>query len=303
MVPPATNPLLHRVPATGVAGRDGELLIVGADRSVRQLSGDSAQLARTVLSFLAAPHSRAEIAAHLERLSGKPLENPQVVEDLLKLLLSAGVLHEQAGQGAGVHQPAPRAGATGARVVLGLTGAIATAHAPTTVSLLLERGFDVEIAATRDALRMVSRLALEAITHRRVHTSLRGHDPSIPVPHIRLAEWAEAVLVYPATATTLARIAHGDCSELVAALVLSTRAPVLVVPSMNPAMLGAPAVQRNLETLRQDGIWIADPAIGLEVAQAPAHRQLLWGAAPPPGTVLPLLDALLTLQREKPAPS
>jgi 3-polyprenyl-4-hydroxybenzoate decarboxylase len=298
MVSAASNDLLLRAPAAGIAERGGELIIAGADRSIRKLSGSSAELASAVLSFLVTPHSRAQLTAHLEELSGKPIEHPEVVADLLALLLSAGVLQDAAAPRG--EQRSDRATAPRTRVVLGLTGAIGVAHAPAMVAALLERGCDLEIAATEAALTLVSRMALEALTHRRVHGSLRGHDVAIPVPHIHLAAWAEVVLVCPATATTLARIAHGDSSDLVAALVIATRGPVLVVPSMNPTMLGAPAVRRNLETLRQDGIWVVDAAMGQEVAAAPSERQAIWGAAPAPATVLSILDALLALQRERP---
>jgi len=294
------NALLYRAPGAGIAERSGELLVVGTDRAVRKLTGPSAELARAVLSFLTTPRTRAQLNSHLEALSGKPLEHAEVVADLLKLLLAAGVLRD-APAAAGTEKPRPTA-KRGPRVVLGLTGAIGSAHAPAMISALLDRGCDLEIAATEAALTMVSQLALEALTHRRVHASLRGHEAANPVPHIQLAGWAEVVLVCPATATTLSRIARGDCSDVVSALALATRAPGLIAPSMNPAMLEAPAVQRNLEALRQDGFWIVDPAVAQEVAQAPEDRRLLWGGAPSPGTVLPLLDALLTLQRERPAP-
>ena len=299
MASAASSPLLVRAPLGAVAERGGEMLLVGADQSVRQLSGASAELARAVLSFLVSPHSRAELAAHLERLSGSALEHPKVVEDLLKLLLSAGVLRDAT---APVRDEGPARPTTPrARLVLGLTGAIrnrprAGDHRP-----LLSSGFDVEIAATRTALRMVSRLALEALTHRRVHASLHGHDPSMPVPHIHLAEWAEAVLIYPATATTISRIAHGDCSDVVAALAIATRAPVLVVPAMNPATCRLPPSQRNLGPAapgRPLGRRSGDGTGGRSGSLGPP---LALGRRALPAAVLPVLNALLALGRERPA--
>jgi hypothetical protein len=295
MAAPASNRLLILVPTAAIAERRGEILVTGADRSVRQFSGTSADLTRAVLSFLGSPRSRTDLEAHLVQLSGQPLEHPQVVDDLLKALLSAGVLQETAGP-PGESRIAPPARSP-ARVVLGISGAIAAAHTPLMTGALLEHGYDVAVAATRTALTFVSRTALEALTHRPVYASLRSRDPTVPVPHLHLAEWAEVVVVCPATATTLSRIASGDCSDIVSAVVISTRAPVLIAPSMNPAMYGAPAVQRNLAVLRQDGLWLVDPAPGVEVALAPLARQPLLGAAPPPAALLPLVSALLALPR------
>jgi hypothetical protein len=290
------NRPLVRAPVARIADQGESLLLLGADQSSCLLTGTSAELARAVLAFLVVPRSRAELTAHLEQLSGAPLEHPSVVEDLLTLLLAAGALQDASP--ATAEEPGPRSTGHRTRIVLGITGAIETAHAPMIVGALLEQGFDVEVAATKAALGLVSRRALEALSHRRVSSSVRGKDPSVPVPHIHLAEWAEVVLVYPATATTLSRIAGGDCSDLVAAVAISTRAPVLIAPSMNPAMYDAPAVQRNLDLLRRDGFWLIHPAAGVEVAQDPSARRFLWGAAPPPEAVIQILKGALKLSRD-----
>src|SRR5262249_55788498 len=107
------------------------------------------------------------------------------------------------------------------------------------------------------------------------------------------AEWTELVVVCPASATTLSRIATGDCSDLVAAIVAATRAPVIVVPSMNEAMYGSPAVQANLQTLRDHGRYLVHPALGLEVAHAPHARRAMLGPAPPAGAVVDIVRHLL----------
>src|SRR5438105_2027617 len=88
-----------------------------------------------------------------------------------------------------------------------------------------------------DDVLLVARDALAAIARREPHTSLWPHAAHEPVPHVALAEWADLVVIYPASATTIARLASGDFSELVAATALTTAAPVVVVPSMNAAML------------------------------------------------------------------
>jgi 2-polyprenyl-3-methyl-5-hydroxy-6-metoxy-1,4-benzoquinol methylase len=122
--------------------------------------------------------------------------------------------------------------------------------------------------------------------------------PETPVPHINLAEWAELVLVCPASATTLSRIVAGDCSDLVSAIVTSiparTGAPVVIVPSMNDAMYASPAVQQNLDTLRAHGRILVHPALGLEVAHAPDARRPLLGPAPPPSAILDIVRHVLS---------
>lgn len=140
---------------------------------------------------------------------------------------------------------------------------------------------------------MVSRTALEALTHHAAWTGMWQRDARAPVPHVSLAEWAELVVVCPASATTVSRIATGDCSDLVAAIVAATRAPVVVVPSMNDAMYGSPAVRANLQTLRDHGRHVVHPALGLEVAHAPHVRTAMLGPAPPAGAVVDIVRHLL----------
>jgi 2-polyprenyl-3-methyl-5-hydroxy-6-metoxy-1,4-benzoquinol methylase len=173
--------------------------------------------------------------------------------------------------------PAPPAPLRG-RLLLGVSGAVAASGVPELVARLQRIGFAVRCALTANAARFVSPRVLEAVTHAPLARSLWQRDAG--VPHIDLAEWAELVLICPATATTIARLAAGDCDELVSAIVTATRAPVIVAPSMNPQMLVSPAVQRNLDQLRQDGRWIVAGAVGEEVAHAPSARAPVGGALP-----------------------
>ena len=207
----------------------------------------------------------------------------------MALLEAAGALHPEA--------PSIRPPATSGlgarrgprrRVVVGLTGGVAASFAPSLVQILLDRGLDVRVAATRNALRFVSALSLEALTHAPVVASLWPRDPGAPVPHLDLARWAEVMVVYPATATSIARLASGSAGTVVSAAALATRAPALIVPAMNEAMYTAPAVQRNLDQLREDGFFLAHPSCGIEVADAPASRAPMLGAAPPIGAVADL---------------
>jgi SAM-dependent methyltransferase len=263
-----------------------ELLLVGRDGSVRRLAGDSAELAREVLAFFARPHDDAELIAHVEGLAGPLGERTQVVRDLLALLRDVGAIEE-------AREPTRPTGVPGINVVVAVSGAIAASHAPLLVSALQRRGHSVEVALTEAAQRFVAVDALAALLQREPQTSMWPRAAHVPVPHIALARWADLVIVYPASATTIARIAAGDCSDLVSALALTTRGTVAIVPSMNIDMLESAAVQRNLDTLRGDGCLILHGVPSQEVADAPTTRASIGGAAPPAGEVAWLVDALL----------
>lgn len=263
------------------------VLLVGRDGSVRALEGDTAALVEVALELLRRPLTRAELAAGIAERAGQP-PGPAIIDDLLALLRDAGAIRAAVTGSA----PGP-ALATGARVLLGLTGAIGTLAAPALVAALQRRGCEVRVAATRASLRFASVAGLEAITHRRVVRSLWGRDPAAPVPHLELAAWADLLVISPASATTLARLASGDHGDVVAAAALATRVPVVLAPSMNPAMLEKPAVQRNLERLRADGFYVVPPGPGVEVADRPDDRVADTGGAPPPERMADLAVAIL----------
>lgn len=272
----------------------GEATVIRApDGRVHELHGPSALLARELLAFTLAPRTRAEIKAHVEELTGAPLGDSTVVDELLTLLESAEALIPAA------KATAPRISQPRARLVLGLCGAVAAALAPGLVALLQRRGFELRICATDSALRFVRAEALDALCHAPVRSSMWPSDAELPVPHIDLARWADAVLIWPATATTIARLAAGDHSTLVSALALATRAPVVLVPSMNADMYAEPAVQRNLAQLVSDGVHVVHPGSGAELADDPARRRPSLGPTPPHAVVVALLDTALRLARAR----
>lgn len=263
-----------------------DVLLVGRDGSVRKLSGDSAELARETLAFFGCARSEAELVAHLEMLAGPLGDRVTVVRDLVALLVETGAIAHTSDDESAV----PASG--GANVVVAVSGAIAASSAPAFVSALQRRGYTVEVVVTEKAKHFVSLGTLATIAQREPKTSLWPVTAHAPVPHVALARWADLVVIYPASATTIARLAHGDFSELAAAVALTTRAPVVVVPSMNVDMLQAEAVQRNLDQLRADGVAIVAGVPSEEVADAPAVRTALAGAAPSPAEVASTIDAL-----------
>ena len=150
------------------------------------------------------------------------------------------------------------------RVLLCVTGGIAAYKIPELVSWLRRLDCEVEILMTLAAERIVSPLALATLSGRRVWrqedflSCERGHE----IPHIRLADWAEVVLVAPCTANTASDLAQGRGESLVAAALLAARAPVLLFPAMNEHMFEHPATRRNLSVLAERGIRVVDPGFG-----------------------------------------
>jgi protein-L-isoaspartate O-methyltransferase/3-polyprenyl-4-hydroxybenzoate decarboxylase len=262
---------LLRSPRARVIEQGEALYVAGADGSLRRFDGPSAALAKAVLQALDAPTSRDALLATLADQFEDVASAHPLVDELLGHLRRAGAVTEVA------TGDAPPLALAGLRVVVLGSGAVAAAFLPDLVAQLQQRGAEVRAGLTRSARRFVAPGALEALTHHRVPSSLWDFPPDAPAPHVQLAEWADVVVVAPASATTLSRLARGDCGELCAAVVTATRAPVLVVPSMNPTMLRAPAVQRNLEALARDGCFVCWPSSGLEVAHGPTTRRLVRG--------------------------
>jgi 3-polyprenyl-4-hydroxybenzoate decarboxylase len=278
----------QRAAAVDVGDR---VVLVGGDGVVRAIEGDSAALARAVLAYVDVARTLDAIVAHVEAQTGEPGARP-IVEQLVEVLRASGAI---SGVDVAANDDTARGGGIQRRgnVVVGITGAIAASHAPAFVTALQRRGWTVEVALTPTAQRFVATDALAALVRRAPHVSMWPDAPHAPVPHVALAAWADLVVVYPASATTIARLAAGDFSDVVAATALATRAPVVVVPSMNAAMLDAGAVQRNLEQLRADGFAIVHGVPSLEAADAPAVRTASGSAAPSPGEVAATIDGLL----------
>jgi phosphopantothenoylcysteine decarboxylase/phosphopantothenate--cysteine ligase len=154
------------------------------------------------------------------------------------------------------------------QVVLGVCGGIAAYKICELASHLTQQNYDVHVVMTESAQRFVAPLTFQALTQNLVHTSLWPQNSSeasgvaAAMAHISLGEKADAILIAPATAGIIAKLAGGLADDLLTTLVLATRAPVLVAPAMNPQMLAHPATQKNLQTLREFGYQIIEPETG-----------------------------------------
>jgi phosphopantothenoylcysteine decarboxylase/phosphopantothenate--cysteine ligase len=148
------------------------------------------------------------------------------------------------------------------RILLIIGGGIAAYKCLELIRRLKERGHSVRAVMTKAAHQFVTPLSVGALTNERVLTDLFDLDEEREIGHIRLARDSDLIVVAPATADLLARMAGGHADDLATAVLLATDKPVLVAPAMNPAMWLHPATRRNVAQLKADGIGFAGPAIG-----------------------------------------
>lgn len=148
------------------------------------------------------------------------------------------------------------------RILLAITGGIAAYKAPEILRALRRSGHEVRCALTPEAGRFVSPLVLQSLSGRSVRRDLFDAGEEGEIDHIGLADWAELVLVAPATANLMAKMAHGLADDLVSTVLLATRAPVLLAPAMNVNMWSHPATQTNLAILRSRGVDFVGPEAG-----------------------------------------
>ena len=149
-----------------------------------------------------------------------------------------------------------------ARVVLGVTGSIACYKAADLASKLVQEGARVDVVLTRGASNFVRPLTFRSLTHRPVITDLFDADSEQAVNHIAMAHEADVVLVAPATAHVIAKLAHGFADDALTTTALASAAPLVVAPAMDGYMFDNPATQENLETLRRRGATIIGPESG-----------------------------------------
>ena len=148
------------------------------------------------------------------------------------------------------------------RIVLGVTGSIASYKAADLASKLVQSGALVDTVLTKSATEFVSELTFKSLTHREVYTNLYSTDSSLSINHVALAESADLIIVAPATANTIAKIANGISDDVLTTTILATTAPIIIAPAMDANMFDNPATEANVSTLIARGIFIAGPAEG-----------------------------------------
>lgn len=147
-------------------------------------------------------------------------------------------------------------------ILLGITGGIAAYKTPDLIRRLREYGAEVQIVLTASAREFVTETALQAVSGRQIRSNLWDKEAEATMSHIELARWADVVLIAPATAEIMARLASGAASDLLTTLCLATEAPLAIAPAMNHVMWNNAAVQANRITLEQRGVQILGPDHG-----------------------------------------
>ena len=150
----------------------------------------------------------------------------------------------------------------GKNIVLGVTGSIAAYKALDAASKLTQAGALVDVILTASAEKFITRLSFQSITHRQVYSDLFDSSSDLAIHHVALAERADLIAIYPATANTLAKLAHGIADDTLCTTVLASRAPLLVAPAMDGYMYNNPATQANINLLEQRDIHIIGPSSG-----------------------------------------
>ncbi|MBI4771424.1 MAG: bifunctional phosphopantothenoylcysteine decarboxylase/phosphopantothenate--cysteine ligase CoaBC, partial [Chloroflexi bacterium] len=148
----------------------------------------------------------------------------------------------------------------GRRLLLGVTGSIAAYKAADLASKLTQAGAEVDVILTGAAAKFVTPLTFQSLTGRRAYTDLWGAEAH--VIHIGLAQAADALLIAPATANTIAKLAHGLADDLLSVTALAARCPLLLAPAMDGGMFAHPATRANLEVLAGRGVKVVGPGQG-----------------------------------------
>lgn len=147
------------------------------------------------------------------------------------------------------------------RILVGISGSIAAVKTPEIVRLLVDEGYDVHCFSTPNAREFVAPLSLATFTGHPVISDMYGPDAHL-MPHVAWAEAAELMLIVPATATLLGRMAHGLAEDMVTLAYITTKAPVLAAPAMHPTMWEHPSTQENVRILKNRGVSFVGPFIG-----------------------------------------
>ncbi len=161
-----------------------------------------------------------------------------------------------------IESPIPAQDMAGREVLVGVCGGIAAYKVCTVVSRLVQRGAGVTVVMTRAAREFVGPLTFKALTGRPVLDNLWHAPDAQDTQHIRLTERADLVLVAPATANIIGKMACGLADDVLSTLLLAADSPVMIAPAMNERMWNHPAVQANMTTLRQRGVLVVEPESG-----------------------------------------
>ncbi|MDY7223056.1 bifunctional phosphopantothenoylcysteine decarboxylase/phosphopantothenate--cysteine ligase CoaBC [Halalkalibacterium halodurans] len=150
----------------------------------------------------------------------------------------------------------------GKRVVLGVSGGIAAFKSAAFASKLVQAGAEVKIVMTEGAKKFVTPLTFQALTRHPVYDDTFSEPDPSEIAHIQLADWADVIIIAPATANLIGKLANGVADDMLSTMLLATKAPIYLAPAMNVNMYEHPAVQRNMQQLAKDGYRLLEPGAG-----------------------------------------
>ena len=176
-------------------------------------------------------------------------------------------------------------------ILLGITGGIAAYKSASFARLLIKNGYDVRVIMTASAQAFITPLTLQALTGNPVHIDLLDETAELGMGHIELAKWADLLIIAPATANTIAKLAMGIADDLLTTVCLATTAPILVAPAMNQQMWQHPSVKLNLQTLSDYDYEIIQPASGEQ-----ACGDIGEGRLPEPEQLLEYVQYFIAMQ-------
>lgn len=176
-------------------------------------------------------------------------------------------------------------------ILIGITGGIAAYKSASFARLLIKSGYDVRVIMTASAQAFITPLTLQALTGNPVHIDLLDESAELGMGHIELAKWADLLIIAPATANTIAKLAMGIADDLLTTVCLATTAPILVAPAMNQQMWQHPSVKLNLQTLTDYDYEIIQPASGEQ-----ACGDIGEGRLPEPEELLEYVQYFIAIQ-------
>src|SRR5450756_2175679 len=150
----------------------------------------------------------------------------------------------------------------GKKIVLGVTGSIAAYKAAYLASTLSQADAQVDVVMTDSATRLVAPLTFQSLTQRPVHVDMFRLIENAEITHVSLGANADVVVIAPATANTIAKMAHGLADDLLSTTVLAARCPIIVAPAMDAGMYESPATRENVTKLRERGVVVVEPETG-----------------------------------------
>ena len=153
---------------------------------------------------------------------------------------------------------------SGQRILVGVTGGIAAYKSPELVRLLMEQGATVRVAMTPSATKFISPLTMQAVSQQPIHTSLLDTEAENGMGHIELARWADQIIIAPATANFIAKLAVGLADDLLSAICLASEIPIAIAPAMNQLMWHNLATQKNVAILIERGVSVLGPDSGIQ---------------------------------------